>query len=219
MDDTMRYFNEMNLLQSDVQKRTKTAKKFKHDILLLLKNQFMDLVNGVFLHEKTSQEYRDELMDLYISMATDSTDSEVIWKAKRFSNYIQDATEREVLKQNGNAKYTMSVQFGYPVKKEDIPKSVCEMFGDIRAENIALNETNWIYNYQNHVERVEKGQLNHTWVSMKDEKVRINHFHADGQTVPIGEPFTVGGYKMMFPMDDSLGAPISEIIGCRCIEL
>lgn len=33
------------------------------------------------------------------------------------------------------------------------------------------------------------------------------------------EPFIINGYKMMFPLDDSMGAPIDEIINCRCVEL
>lgn len=219
MDDTKQYFDEMNLLQEDVARRTKTAKKFKNDILLLLQNQFRDLYYGKFLHEKSSNEYRNELMDLYIAMAGKSDDSEITWKAKRFSNYIQDATEKAVFNANGDEIYQMSIQFGYPMKKVDIPQNVCRMFGEIRANNIALNETNWIFNYLNHVELIRKGNLTHTWVSMKDEKVRLSHFYTDGQTVPINEPFTVNGYRMMFPLDDSMGAPIEEIIGCRCIEL
>ena len=92
------------------------------------------------------------------------------------------------------------------------------MFTDERANEIALNETNWIYNYLNHKQLAEI-QATHTWESMRDERVRNSHIKADGQTVPINEPFIVGGYKMMFPLDDSMGAPISEIIGCRCVEL
>jgi uncharacterized protein with gpF-like domain len=54
---------------------------------------------------------------------------------------------------------------------------------------------------------------------MRDERVRVSHWEADGQTVPINEPFIINGYKMMFPLDDSMGAPIDEIINCRCVEL
>lgn len=55
------------------------------------------------------------------------------------------------------------------------------------------------------------------WMCTKDARTRLSHGMADGQTVEgTKEPFKVGGYKMMFPGDKSLGAPGSEIYNCRC---
>jgi SPP1 gp7 family putative phage head morphogenesis protein len=54
------------------------------------------------------------------------------------------------------------------------------------------------------------------WLSSRDDRVREDHEEADGQTVPLDEPFTVGGYQLMWPGDPSLGAPGKEIINCRC---
>lgn len=54
------------------------------------------------------------------------------------------------------------------------------------------------------------------WNNVGDEKVRDTHIIAGGQTVPIGEPFTVGGFQLMVPGDTSLGAPMKEVAGCRC---
>ena len=55
------------------------------------------------------------------------------------------------------------------------------------------------------------------WVCTKDARTRFSHGMADGQTVEgTKEPFKVGGYKMMFPGDKSLGAPGYEIYNCRC---
>lgn len=54
------------------------------------------------------------------------------------------------------------------------------------------------------------------WKTFGDSKVRPTHKDAAGQTVPIGEPFIVGGYKLMFPCDSSLGAGAEEIVNCRC---
>ena len=115
-----------------------------------------------------------------------------------------------------NSKMTKLIAY---MKEEDVPKSVKRMFSEVRATEIALNETNWIYNWINHQNLVDKKQTTHTWVSMRDERVRVSHWEADSQTVPINEPFIINGYKMMFPLDDSMGAPIDEIINCRCVEL
>lgn len=48
---------------------------------------------------------------------------------------------------------------------------------------------------------------------------RDSHIGADGQTVKLGEYFTVGGAKMKHPGDRSGGANGSEIINCNCTTL
>lgn len=60
-------------------------------------------------------------------------------------------------------------------------------------------------------------QIKRRWICTKDARTRFSHGLADGQIV-IGtkEPFNIGGYKMMFPGDKSLGAPGHEIYNCRC---
>lgn len=54
------------------------------------------------------------------------------------------------------------------------------------------------------------------WDSQGDSFVRDSHLLADGQVVPTNEPFLVGAARLMAPGDGSLGAPLSEIAGCRC---
>ena len=52
------------------------------------------------------------------------------------------------------------------------------------------------------------------WIATKDFRTRHEHGAADGQTVKADQPFTVGGYKMMFPGDKS--APGFLVYNCRC---
>jgi hypothetical protein len=54
------------------------------------------------------------------------------------------------------------------------------------------------------------------WNSVLDGKTRPAHAMADGQSVPINEPFIVDGERLMFPKDSSLGASAKNIINCRC---
>lgn len=220
MYDPVKYFDEMNILKDDKLRRIETAKKFINALVEFLVAQYSDLLSGYFLYEKSSSEYKNELMDLYFAMMPEyQYETEVREKAYRFAKYIQEATERAVASANGNDDYKMSRMTGGIMKEEDIPRSVERMFSKVRATEIALNETNWIYNWINHQSLVDKKQNTHTWVSIRDERVRGSHWEADGQTVPINEPFIVNGYKMMFPLDDSMGAPVDEIINCRCVEL
>lgn len=220
MYDPVQYFDEMNILKDDKLRRINTAKEFINALVDFFAAQFMNLLSGIFLYEKSSSDYENELMDLYFAMASEyQYETEVREKAYRFARYIQEATERAVANANGNDDYKMSRMTGGIMKEEDVPKSVKRMFSEVRATEIALNETNWIYNWINHQNLVDKKQNTHTWVSMRDERVRVSHWEADGQTVPINEPFIINGYKMMFPLDDSMGAPIDEIINCRCVEL
>ena len=54
------------------------------------------------------------------------------------------------------------------------------------------------------------------WLSTADARCRPSHLAANGQTVPVDQPFMIGGYPMMHPGDMELGAPVSEIVNCRC---
>lgn len=55
-----------------------------------------------------------------------------------------------------------------------------------------------------------------TWFTVGDERVRPAHVAADGQTVPVGEAFLVGGQQLRWPGDTGLGATLDNVMGCRC---
>lgn len=52
------------------------------------------------------------------------------------------------------------------------------------------------------------------WVATADPRTREAHALADGQEVPIDEPFIVGGEELMYP-GDLAGSP-ENVINCRC---
>lgn len=55
------------------------------------------------------------------------------------------------------------------------------------------------------------------WLTMGDKKVRTSHVFANNQTVQINQPFVMGsGAVLMYPGDSSLGAPLGDVINCRC---
>lgn len=54
------------------------------------------------------------------------------------------------------------------------------------------------------------------WVATSDGRTRDEHSDADGQIVPVDQPFEVGGEELMFPGDFSMGASAWNTVNCRC---
>lgn len=61
--------------------------------------------------------------------------------------------------------------------------------------------------------------LTKEWLNTGDDRTRDDHLDAGGQVVPIDSAYEVGGEKMMFPGDTSLGASAENTIQCRCSEV
>lgn len=55
------------------------------------------------------------------------------------------------------------------------------------------------------------------WLNSADARVRPSHVEADGQRVPVGTPFTVGGALLSHPGDPF--GPAEECANCRCTTL
>jgi len=65
--------------------------------------------------------------------------------------------------------------------------------------------------------KVRADQVTKVWRSTGDGRTRDSHQAMNGQTVRLNAPFTTPeGFKMLHPHDNSLGAPASETIQCRC---
>lgn len=52
------------------------------------------------------------------------------------------------------------------------------------------------------------------WIATGDGRTRADHSAADGQTVAVGQPFSVGGSSMAYPGDPAGGA--DQTVNCRC---
>lgn len=90
-----------------------------------------------------------------------------------------------------------------------------------RARTIARTET---HQAAVHAQREAINELGltittHEWLAASDERTRPTHAAASGQVKPFNQPFEVGDSLLIKPGDGSLGAPASELINCRCVEL
>lgn len=57
-------------------------------------------------------------------------------------------------------------------------------------------------------------KLTMEWLATPGPRTRDTHRRADGQTVPLGSTFTVGGNLLRYPGDPL--APAAEVVNCRC---
>jgi hypothetical protein len=88
-----------------------------------------------------------------------------------------------------------------------------------RARVIAITEVTRAYGAGTTAAGLEQSRvtgrlLQKRWRSSHDSQVRSTHVAVDGVTIPLYQPFNVGGYPMLFP-GDPMG-PADEVVGCRC---
>lgn len=90
-----------------------------------------------------------------------------------------------------------------------------------RAESIARTETIPASNLAGQMAARATGlPLTKSWIATGDTRTRVDHLEAESgnQKIPIEDAYDVGGEKMMFPGDVSLGASAENTIQCRCSE-
>lgn len=88
-----------------------------------------------------------------------------------------------------------------------------------RARTVAVTEVHRAWNFgalaaSMRAQTQLQIQLMKRWSARDDSAVRPGHKRADGQTVPVNQPFIVNMEALMAPGDPS-GSP-SNVINCRC---
>lgn len=169
------YFSEMNLPQSEIDKRIAMAQSVKdmyHRIFVIVKAKQAvdDEIDEDFIEDMIVDEYKG-IFDMNMSFV----DEHIKETAKEVAN----ATMRHL-----NDEYYLS---------------------DQRAITIAVNDANSIGNYEYEESFKAKGYTRKRWDTMKDLRVRHTHVMADGKEVGINEMFDVGNCKMRFPCDSEYG--------------
>jgi hypothetical protein len=134
-------------------------------------------------------------------------------RANALASQVNKTTANEIGRQ-----LTQGVQAGEGTSQlANRVKSVFDDATQNRAETIARTEVMGAMNQAatTYAERLPAGVVSgKEWLSHHDGRTRPEHLAADGQTVPVGIPFQVGGFPMMHPGDPT--APPDEVINCRC---
>lgn len=93
--------------------------------------------------------------------------------------------------------------------------------GETRATRIARTEVQSAVNRGTHDAVSSLGEgvrpQYHTWLATFGPRTREAHAEADGQTVPIDEPFEVDGELLLYPGDPSGSG--GNVINCRCTQV
>lgn len=119
------------------------------------------------------------------------------------------------------ASVTSSILQGKSIQHiaDDLQKRITTMSRDsaVRTARTAITAAQNAGRQDSFVAAQNMGiKVRKRWVATKDNRTRHDHGIADGQIVDGDEPFDIGGYKMMFPGDESDGAPGYLIYNCRC---
>ena len=88
-------------------------------------------------------------------------------------------------------------------------------FNRTQALRIARTETTAAANFSATQAGLASGfRMQKEWISALDSRTRDDHAAVNGQRVPEGTAFSVGGEKLMFPGDTKGSA--GNVINCRC---
>ena len=89
---------------------------------------------------------------------------------------------------------------------------------ELRANTIARTETTTAIN-KSWVLSLESSGLpwEKSWNAIRDDRTRDSHWNTDPAFwIGIKESFLIGGFPMAYPGDSSQGAPVAQLINCRC---
>jgi len=190
------------------------------DTLTTLTENFQNTLAGSYEKYITKGNVRDSAELVYKNLGMEFNFNKF---DRDTSTYLREKTikwSKEVAQSTENFTKGLLVK-GYEegLSTYDIAENIRQStgFSYNRAESIARTEIMSSCNYAEYSCMMDDANvIGATWSATADGRTRPTHRSADGQKRKKGMPFNVGGYKLLFPLDSSLGAPAGEIINCRC---
>lgn len=89
---------------------------------------------------------------------------------------------------------------------------------ELRANTIARTEATTAI-AKSQILALESSGLNweKAWNAIRDDRTRDAHFIMDNTNwIGIKDNFIVGGFQMAYPSDGTQGAPVGQLVNCRC---
>ena len=137
-----------------------------------------------------------------------------IWRAF-VMNYIRRQSATKITQITDTTREVIKLALMEGIHERETPKQMANRVMDAysemtpyRAEMITRTE---IINASNAASvagaKASGAAVQKVWLAARDKRTREDHREADGQAVGLDEPFSVGGYQLMWPGDSSLGAP------------
>jgi hypothetical protein len=130
----------------------------------------------------------------------------------------------------GDTWHSMKAEINLGILGAQTPQQVAQAIGIamdegifkhslLRGETITQTEMGRIFSTATQARMDEAAEyvpgLEKQWIHAgHPREPRLTHVMADGQHVPVKEPFLIGGVQMMYPRDPR--APIAEVIHCGC---
>lgn len=182
------YFDSMDISDEDKKKRIELAEKLNDNFLFVLILLFVMKQYDSVNWETIRLRFESGYLEAVSQFF--EPDQYIQNHAKTFSYDVIDSTQRH----------------------EDDPY----FYSEDRAMFMGENESNLDWNYQEFQDAIDSGKTMKKWIDVRDKKERETHRKVGGTVKPIQEPFLVGDSFLQFPMDESMGAEIKEIINCRC---
>ena len=96
-------------------------------------------------------------------------------------------------------------------------KAEFNTIADGEARRIARTETSAAYGKGRSTAMQSAGVQYKQWLTSGNDNVRPYHAEANGQIVPIDEPFIVGGEELQYPGDEAGSA--GNVIECHCVSI
>ena len=202
-----RYFGEMPYLSDEeILKRARIATRQEIELISLLNSM--------------KSEYRKSIDDFLNNYGGFSDQLNYIYniaEAETFGKTLSPFEERfsDIQREEWNKLLPVTLKRLATASPDD-EETLMWLFAASRATRAARNNTNSLCNCHQLETLRNQGYKYKQWHTIMDGRERATHAVANGQTVPIDRPFIVGGYQMMFPRDTTHGAPVREIINCRC---
>ena len=185
----------MHITPKQMQRRIEIAEGIEHAMLFVFAYWLIYADLGMSLGDMKKLT-RNQLQAVYERYT--KLDGYIESRLDNISNEIIDATEK-----NTSADSSGELPTSYWTSPD-------------RAKIIAENEANAFENYNDYKAAKANGCTKKRWLTENDERVRLTHELAEGQTVDIDGLFSVGGCEMRFPMDTLYDPDPAEIINCRC---